>query len=213
MRRLLPTMLAALVFAAPVAAHEVWVERDAEGPARIYLGEPGQPVPEEGDPEFHRLKAPRVFLADPAATIATTRQVNHIAAAIEGAGDVRVRDDSVFEPWDAEGAKAGAIFYARAGRSETEARLDLEIVPVSPGADAFTVLFRGRPLAGASVNVISPDRWQKAFTTDASGRLEVPDRGEGRYVLGTAHGEDASTTIAGRPVTKVQHISTLTFMR
>jgi len=206
-------MLAALALAAPAAAHEVWVERDADGPARIYLGEPAQPVPEEGDPEFHRLKAPQVFLTDPAAAIATTRQANHLVAAIEGAGDVRVRDDSVFEPWDADGAKAGAIFYARAGRSGTEARLDLEIVPVSAGADAFTVVFRGEPLGGASVNVISPDRWQKTFTADADGRLEVPDMGAGRYILGTVHGEDASATVAGQPVAKVQHISTLTFVQ
>ena len=43
MRRLLTMMFAALILAAPAAAHEIWVERDGNGPARIYLGEPAQP--------------------------------------------------------------------------------------------------------------------------------------------------------------------------
>jgi hypothetical protein len=31
---------AAALLALPAAAHEVWIERDAAGPARVYLGEP-----------------------------------------------------------------------------------------------------------------------------------------------------------------------------
>lgn len=213
MHRLLLMMLTAFAVTAPVAAHEVWIEREGNGPARIYLGEPAQPVPKGGDPEFHRLKTPLVFLTDPATAIATTRQTDHLEVAVEGAGDVRVRDDAVFEPWDADGVKVGAIFYARAGRSETAANLDFEIVPVSSGADAFTVLFRGEPLGGASVNVITPDYWQKTFTADENGRLEVPDLGAGRYLLGAAHGETTSATVAGQSVAKIQHVSTLTFVR
>lgn len=42
-------------------AHEVWIERDGNGPARIYLGEPAEAVPEGGDPEFPKLKTPTLF--------------------------------------------------------------------------------------------------------------------------------------------------------
>ncbi|UIJ44332.1 DUF4198 domain-containing protein [Sphingomonas cannabina] len=211
MRRLLPFLLAAV--AAPAAAHEVWIERDATGPARIYLGEPAQPVPDGGDPEFHRLKAPLVFLADPARPLATTRRTDHLEAAPGGVGDVRARDDNVFEPWASDGVQQGAIFYARAGRSETEARLDLELVPVTPGADRFTVRFRGQPLPGATVNVITPGRWQKAFKADGDGRVDVPDMGAGRYILGVTHGETKAGTVAGKPVAKLMHVSTLSFLR
>jgi hypothetical protein len=34
----------ALALPLPAAAHEIWVERDAHGPARIYLGEPAEVV-------------------------------------------------------------------------------------------------------------------------------------------------------------------------
>lgn len=209
----LPFILAALTMTAPAAAHEIWVERDGNGPARIYLGEPAEAVPEGGDPEFHRLKAPVVFLTDPAQPAATVRRADHIEAALSQAGDVRVRDDSVFAPWESDEGVTGAIFYARAGRSESAAKLDLELVPVSAGADAFTVRFRGRPLAGADVTVITPGRWQKNFTADEQGRITVPDMGKGRYILGVSHGEKAAGMVAGKPVARLQHISTLTFVR
>ena len=53
---------AVLALSIPVAgqAHEVWIERDGTGPARIYLGEPAQPQPAGGDPEFAKLQAPRI---------------------------------------------------------------------------------------------------------------------------------------------------------
>ncbi|WP_373928573.1 hypothetical protein QTN93_18045 [Sphingomonas aerolata] len=49
----------ALMAAGAADAHEVWVERDGTGPARIYLGEPAEPMPAGGDPEFANLKTPR----------------------------------------------------------------------------------------------------------------------------------------------------------
>jgi uncharacterized GH25 family protein len=204
-------VIAAALLAAPAAAHEVWVERDATGPARIYLGEPADPVPAAGDPEFPKLQKPQLVGA--AASPALTRRANHIEAAVAGAGDVRVRDDTVFAPWDGEGGKQGAVFYARAGRSETAAKLDLELVPVAAQADRFTLMFRGKPLPAAKVTVISPERWQKSFETDAAGALAVPELGRGRYLLSAAHTEKAPGKVAGQDVASVMHISTLTFVR
>ncbi|OWQ95207.1 nickel uptake transporter family protein [Sphingopyxis witflariensis] len=213
MRYALPFILAATAPTVPAAAHEVWVERDGAGAARIYLGEPAEPVPAAGDPELHRLKTPLVFLSDPAQPAVTTRRANHLEAALGKAGDVRVRDDSVFDPWESDGGMTGAIFYARAGRSESISKLDLEFTPVRAGADEFTVQFRGRPVAGAKVNIISPDHWQKSLEADAAGRVAVPDMGKGRYILAVSHKEDAAGMVAGKPVGKLQHISTLTFVR
>lgn len=213
MRYALPFILAATVPTVPAAAHEVWVERDGAGAARIYLGEPAEPVPAAGDPELHRLKTPLVFLSDPAQPAVTTRRANHLEAALGKAGDVRVRDDSVFDPWESDGGMTGAIFYARAGRSESISKLDLEFTPVRAGADEFTVQFRGRPVAGAKVNIITPDHWQKSLEADAGGRVAVPDMGKGRYILAVSHKEDAAGMVAGKPVGKLQHISTLTFVR
>lgn len=200
---------AAMLIATPAAAHEVWVEKDARGPARIYLGEPNEAVPAEGDPEFPKLQKPQLV----GTTGALTRRANHIEAVVAGSGDVRVRDDAVFEPWQAGEAKQGAIFYARAGRTETGHQLDLELVPVAANSDRFTLLFRGKPLADAKVMVITPDRWQKAFTTDGEGRIDAPQLGAGRYLLSASHTETAPAKLGGQDVASVVHISTLTFVR
>jgi len=200
---------AAMLIAAPVAAHEIWVEHDGKGPARIYLGEPNEAVPANGDPEFPKLQRPQLV----GTTATLTRRANHIEAAVPATGDVRVRDDAVFEPWQSGDAKQGAIFYARAGRSETSHKLDLELVPVAANSDKFTLMFRGKPLADAKVTVITPDRWQKAFTTDAAGRIDAPQLGKGRYLLSASHTETAPAKLGGQDVASVMHISTLTFVR
>ncbi|MDF2381722.1 hypothetical protein JMG10_09620 [Nostoc ellipsosporum NOK] len=199
----------AMLAAIPAAAHEVWIEQDGKGPARIYLGEPAEAVPAEGDPEWHHLQNPRLI----GATGTLTRRANHIEAAVSGGGDLRVRDDAVFAPWQAGDAKQGAIFYARAGRTETGHKLDLELVPVAANGDTFTLFFRGTPLAHAKLSIVTPDRWQKHFATDAAGRITVPRLGKGRYLVGASHVEYAPAKLGGQDVASVMHVSTLTFLR
>ena len=58
-------LLALMTLPVSAQAHEIWVERDGNGPARIYLGEPAEALPEGGDPEFEKLKAQTK--SDPAA--------------------------------------------------------------------------------------------------------------------------------------------------
>ncbi len=212
MRYLAVAACAAL--ALPAAAHDVWIERDASGPARIYLGEPADVVPEAGDPEFANLKTPKLFQADPAKSAALIRRANHIEAAVAGSSDLRLTDDNVFAPWAAEGGKwEGVVYYARAGREETKAVLDLEISPVSAGADRFTVNWLGKPLGGAKVTVVNADRWQKSFTADAEGRVDVPVTAPGRYLLSVSHDVAGDRALGGKTVAKTIHVSTLTFVK
>lgn len=98
-------LLALTALSTGAQAHEVWVERDGAGPARIYLGEPADVLPQGGDPEFEKLKAPRVV---PAANAAQVRKAGYIEVALP-AGDVRVIDDTVFAPWGEDGKKEGVI--------------------------------------------------------------------------------------------------------
>lgn len=207
MKRLSISLLA-LAGLMPVAqAHEIWVERDGAGPARIYLGEPGEMLPEGGDPEFEKLKAPRLV---PASQAAQVRKVGYIEVAAP-AGDVRVIDDSVFAPWGEEGKKEGVIYYARAGRSETKAALPLEIVPTAPGADSFTLVRDGKPVAGAKLTAITPDKWSKAFMTDAQGRVTLPLKEKGRYILSATQEEKGDLTLAGQKVATIYHMASLSF--
>jgi hypothetical protein len=148
-------LLALLALSPAAQAHEVWVERDGSGPARIYLGEPGEMLPPGGDPEFEKLRAPRLV---PGSSGIPVRKAGFIEVAAP-TGDVRVIDDSVFAPWGEEGAKQGVIYYARAGRVGTTAVLPWEIVPTAANDDRFALLKNGAPVPGAKITVISPDKW------------------------------------------------------
>jgi len=201
-------LLAIACLPAMAQAHEVWVERDGAGPARIYLGEPGDPLPEGGDPEFEKLKAPKLV---PASSAAQVRKAGYIEVAAP-AGDVRVIDDSVFDPWGEEGKKEGVIYYARAGRSEAKAGMPLEIVPTAAGANSFTLVRDGKPLAGVKVTAISPDKWSKGFVTDAQGRVTLPIKEKGRYILTATQEEKGDLSLRGAKVATLYNIATLTFV-
>ena len=202
-------LLALIGLAATAQAHEIWVERDGDGPVRIYLGEPGDTLPEGGDPEFEKLKSPKLV---PATQAAQVRKAGYIEVAAP-AGDVRVTDDSVFEPWGEDGKKQGVIYYARAGRADTKAVLPLEIVPTAPGADSFTLIRDGKPVPAAKILAISPDKWSKSFTTDAQGRVALPINAKGRYILSATQEETGSLTLRGAPVATLYHMTTTSFVK
>lgn len=203
-------LIATLLCSAPIVAqaHEVWIERDGSDPARIYLGEPADVQPEGGDPEFHHLKAPKLV---PASTAELVRKTGYIEVAAP-AGDVRAIDDAVFAPWGEEGKKEGVIYYARAGRTETTAALPLELVPTVANGSAFTLIKDGKPVAGAEITVVSPDKWTKELKTDASGVVVVPAKGKGRYILVANQKEEGDLETAGVKVKAIHRISTTTFV-
>jgi len=203
------TIAALLLGAAPaVQAHEVWVERDGSGPARIYLGEPAEVLPEGGDPEFEKLKAPKLV---PASTAAQVRKAGYIEVAVP-AGDVRVIDDSVFAPWGEEGKKEGVIYYARAGRSETTNAMPLEIAPVKANGNAFALLLDGKPVPAAKITVITPDKWSKSFVGGPDGVVTLPLREKGRYLLSSSREEKGDLSVAGGKVATLYRIATTTFV-
>lgn len=208
MKTLSIALAALLSLSSTAQAHEVWVERDGTGPARIYLGEPGEAMPEGGDPEFEKLKSPKLV---PGSSAAQVRKTGYIEVAAP-AGDVRVIDDTVFAPWGEEGKKEGVIYYARAGRAEAKAGLPLEIVPTAANADSFTLVRDGKPVPATKLTVISPDKWTKAFTTDAQGRVTLPIKDKGRYILSATHEEKGDLSLAGQKVATLYHMATLTFL-
>ena len=208
MKTLSMALLALVGLSSTVNAHEIWVERDGTGPARIYLGEPAEALPEGGDPEFAKLKAPKIV---PASKAAQVRKTGYIEVAAP-AGDVRVIDDTVFEPWGEEGKKEGVIYYARAGRTQAKAGLPLEIVPTAANADSFTLVRDGKPVPAAKLTVISPDKWSKAFITDAQGRVALPIKDKGRYILSATQEEKGDLTLANQKVATLYHMATLTFV-
>ncbi|MEG8040602.1 DUF4198 domain-containing protein [Sphingomonas sp. LR60] len=189
------------------AAHEVWIERDGSATARIYLGEPAEPVPAGGDPEFTKLKAPRLV---PSSRAAMVRRNDHIEVAAV-AGDVRAWDDNVFAPWGPATKREAVVYYARAGRIEPKAVLPFEIVPVATDADRFTVIRDGRPLADTEVTFVTPARETRKLRTDARGVVVVPTSGSGRYLLSAAAKDEGERQHGGMTVHTLHYITTTSY--
>lgn len=221
MNRKLLLSVAALLAGAQANAHEIWLEQDKTGPARVFLGEPDYPVPQGGDKEFHRLKAPLVFRSDPAQAAALVRRADHLEADVPGSGDIRLRDASIFEPELREdGTYSARIYYARAGRSEARAVLDFEVVPEKSDANRFQIMFKGAPAPREGVRIIRPDGWLKNIKSDEAGRFTVPSEPAGRYMIYVdhdektdLHGEQAALFQGVQRVTKITHVTTLTFVQ
>ncbi len=201
-------LIAALSLCVPIAAnaHEVWIERDGTGPARIYLGEPAEPLPPGGDPEFAKLTAPTLI----GASKPLVRKAGFLEASVP-AGDVHAWDDNVFAPWGDAGKKEAVVYYARAGRASPATRLPFEIAPAAANASRFILTRDGKPLAGTEVTVISPARQESKLVTGADGSFDVAPAGKGRYLLAAAQ-KDGAATIRGVDAAVVHRITTTSFV-
>ncbi len=199
-----------LAFAGPAAAHQLWLEREGQT-ARAYFGEPVENLRERTGGLLDRIPGPRIFAADPASPLATTRAADHFAATLPaGTGDVRLVEDGL-PPFGRE-EKTKAIMLAREGRSETRAAMDLEIVPVTPGGNEFRVLLRGQPLARAEVTLVAPPRWERRLRTDAEGRVSFETPWAGRYVAEVIHTEASPGGSGDGAWQRVRMVSTLSFV-
>ena len=111
------------------------------------------------------------------------------------------------------GGKSRTVFYAKGGRSETAAKLDLELVPMAPNGAAFVLIFQGTPLPKTSVKVYGPPKWEKSLRTDDQGQITVPTPWAGRYVLEVVYVEEKVAEIGGLKVDRTRHVSTLSFVQ
>lgn len=206
------TLVALAHLAGPAAAHMVWIERDAGAPtARAYFGEWHEDVREKAGGYLDMIKAPQAFGTDAAKTYDLTRKNDHIAIATPGAGDVRLREALAPREDKTKGGKSRTVFHAKAGRTETSAKLDFEIVPTAPNANTFVLTFNGKPLPKTEVTVFGPPKWSKVLHTDAEGRFAITTPWKGRYVIETAHQDAIAGEAAGSAFDRTRHVGTLSF--
>ncbi|MEQ1945981.1 MAG: DUF4198 domain-containing protein [Bryobacteraceae bacterium] len=100
----------------------------------------------------------------------------------------------------------GDAFDAKA---TIDGSVPLELVPQGkPGAMAFLVFARGKPLADAEVTVILPDGKMKPVKTDKSGRTEVFAM-TGRYGAWVRFFETTPGEREGKKYGEVHHYATL----
>ena len=130
----------------------------------------------------------------------------------KGRGDVRFVDSSVPAREDKEkGGATKTIYYAKAGRAETAAKLDLELVPTVANGNIFVLIFSGTPLPKAELTIIGPSKWEKPLVTDEQGRVTLPTPWAGRYVLEVTHEKAGGS--GEEKFNHTRHISSLSFVQ
>jgi hypothetical protein len=195
-------------------AHYVWLERDGDGPARAYFGEWIDDIREKTNGLLDRYKEPRVFLATSDEPLPLKRNENNLEFAVKGRGDVRFVDSGVPPREDKEkGGITKTIYYAKAGRSETAPKLDLELVPTQVNGKTFVLLFFGAPLAKTELTIIGPSKWEKPLVTDDQGRITLPTPWAGRYVLEITYFDEKPGGSGEEKFNRTRHISSLSFMQ
>jgi len=195
-------------------AHYVWLEYDVSGAARAYFGEWIDDIREKTGGMLDRIKAPRAFLGSSSDPLPIKRNENNLEITVKGSGDVRLVENSMPPRDDKEkGGRTRTIYYAKAGRSETTAKLDLELVPTVANGNTFILLFFGSPLPKAELTIIGPSKWEKPLTTDEQGRVSLPMPWSGRYVLEVTYFEEKAGGSGEEKFDRTRHISSLSFMQ
>ncbi len=208
------TMLATMSLVPSAHAHFVWLERDGDGPARAYFGEWIDNIREKTGGLLDRFKAPRAFLGASTEPLPVRRNDNNLEINAKGRGDVRFVDSSVPPREDKEkGGATKTIYYAKAGRTETAAKLDLELIPTAPNGNTLMLVFHGAPLPKAEVTLVGPSKWQKPLVTDDKGQITLPTPWSGRYVLEVTHFDDKSGGSGNEKFNRTRHISSLSFVQ
>ena len=214
MLRLINTVILILALIDTAHAHFVWLERDGDGPARAYFGEWIDDIREKTGGLLDRFKTPRAFLGTSNDPLPVKRNENNLEINARGRGDVRFVDSSVPPREDKEkGGITKTIYYAKAGRAETAARLDLELVPIQANGKSFVLLFFNAPLPKAELTIIGPSKWEKPLVTDDQGRVTLPTPWAGRYVLEITYFDEKPGGSGEEKFSRTRHISSLSFMQ
>jgi hypothetical protein len=132
---------------------------------------------------------------------------------VAGAGDVRLVETGLAPRDDTRaGGKTKTVYHAKAGRRDTQAVLDLELIPVAANSPTFTLLLHSQPLAKAKVKVYGPPKWEKSFRTDEQGRVTLQTPWAGCYVVEVVHVEEQPGEAGGESYTRLRHVSKLSFV-
>src|SRR5262245_15078928 len=195
-------------------AHYVWLEQDGEELAYAYFGEWVDDIREKAGGLLDRIKAPRAFVGASTTPLPIKRHEDKLEITVKGKGDLRLVENGIPPRDDSEkGGTTRTIYYAKAGRSETAAKLDLELVPTAAEGNTLILLFYGLPLAKTEVTVIGPPKWEKHLTTDEQGRIAMPTPWSGRYVLEVTHFEAKPGGSDNDKFARTRHITSLSFMQ
>lgn len=205
-----------LSLAVPASAHHIWVEVDGQG-GKIYFGEFGENLREASPGTLDKLQ-PQAKVVSSAGerplTVQKSANAYVVSGKIDGTDSV-IAEDIRWPSFERKRDNKTGVYMPAArfvpDRTPRPAVLTLDIVPM--GGDKFQVVFKGKPLAKAKVEIITPSGWGREEHTGADGDFEVKLPWRGIYAF-EVHHDDANAGKRGdQAYDFANYVTTLTVVQ
>ena len=195
-------------FSMPLAAHQLWLEREGSV-MNAYFGHwPNFKEKEEGE----RLKAIKgVEITPKEAYLKTVRQSDHIEVFVNKIGDIGLTEAMEPRKGKMVDFTVRTIFLAREGRSESKTLLELDMVPEAPNSNTFTLMLNNKPLPKSKVVLTAPNTWSKNFMSDEAGKVTLQTPWLGDYVAQLDYTDKTKGEVNGKSYEQTNYIMTLHF--
>jgi hypothetical protein len=184
-----------LFWASTASSHHLWIEADDQG-AKLYFGEFGENLREASPGLLDRFTPPPQSKVVGSAG-AQPLKVEKSPGAFLLSGTIAAGDSVVAEQARLterrQGDKVTRTFGILAARwvldlAERAALLTLDVVPTGKPGE-FKVVYDGKPLAKAKVELVAESGWKKETNSGEQGTFTVSTPWRGAYVVEVEHTE------------------------
>jgi uncharacterized GH25 family protein len=182
------------LLAGRASAHAVWLEQEGKG-AKLYFGEFGDNQREVSPGFLDKLGKPTATLLSPKGEkeLAVSKETAAFAVAGHaGKGESLVVVDPRYPVMERkEGDKPLRTAWTPAARFVTDLsaqapKLPLDVVPAGASGE-FQVVYQGKPLPKAKVNMLAVSGWGREGQTDEQGKVRFDLPWRGRYLVLVRH--------------------------
>lgn len=214
--RLICILAAALLLTSNASAHHLWIEADGSG-ARLYFGEFDENLREASPGLLDRFKPlPEARVVGAAAqSLKVEKQPNAFAlSGTIGAGDSLVAEQARITERKQDEKVVRTLNHLAArwvpDLAERAPALTLDVVPTGqPGA--FKVVYDGKPLAKAKVELIAESGWKKELHSDEQGAFTVALPWRGTYVIEIEHADNKGGGEGASAYDRKRFVTSLSF--
>lgn len=203
------TFAAAMIAGGSAAsAHHIWLEPDGQQ-VRLYFGEFGENLREASPGMLDKIE-PQVKAGERALRVEKAANGFVISGKLE-ASDSIVAEDARFPVF----AQTRSLYWPAArlvtDRAVVAPVLALDVVPAAGGK--YQVSFKGRPLAKAKVEVLTPSGWSRELRTGEDGTIDVALPWRGTYVIEVHHTDKTAGKRGEEAYDQVNYVTSLTVVQ
>jgi hypothetical protein len=191
MTKLSIALIALLGLAAPVQAHQIWIEQSEGQNAVVRFGEFGQNLREASPGLLDKFVKPTATLISTRGEQKSdaTRTASGFTLPFSAApGDGIVAEEASYPlyTWKQQGKEATNWFYPAArfvtSFAAQQPKLVLDLVPTGQ-AGQFKLFFKDQPKAKTKVTLVTESGWSKEGHTDEQGLVKFDMPWKGVYVV------------------------------